>query len=114
MINSLFASFGSIFTALVASSCCIGPLAFTLLGVGGIGFGTSLEKYRPLLIVLTSILFGISYIMVNRPLEKQCADGKCDIKEAARMRKINRIILGISAIIALIFLFIPQFLLLII
>ena len=114
MINSLFASFGSIFTAVAASSCCIGPLAFTLLGVGGIGFGASLEKYRPLLIVLTSILFGISYFMVNRPLEKICIDGKCSIEEANKSRKINRIILGISAIIALIFLFVPQFLLLII
>ena len=111
MIKSMFASFGSIFTAFVASSCCVGPLAFILLGVGGIGFGASFEKYRPLLIVLTSILIGISYYMVNRPLEKQCIDGKCDIEEAKRKRKINRIILGISAGIAVVFMFVPQFLL---
>ncbi len=107
----MFASFGSIFTAFVASSCCIGPLAFILLGVGGIGLGASFEKYRPLLIVLTSILIGFSYYMVNRPLEKQCIDGKCDIEEAKRKRKINRIILGISAGIAVVFMFVPQFLL---
>lgn len=114
MIKSLFTSFGSIFTAFVASSCCIGPLAFTLLGVGGIGFGASFEKYRTLLIILTSILIGISYFMINRPLEKQCIDRKCDIKEATRMRKINRIILGISAGVAVVFIFIPKLLLLII
>ena len=112
MIKSLFTSFGSIFTAFVASSCCIGPLAFTLLGVGGIGFGASFEKYRSLLIVLTTILIGISYHLVNRPLEKQCIDGKCDIEEAKSKRKINRIILGISAGIAVVFMFVPQFLLL--
>ena len=113
MINSLFASFGSIFTALVASSCCIGPLAFTLLGVGGIGFGASFEKYRPLLIILTSLLIGSSYYLVNRPLEKLCIDGKCDIDKAVKTRKINRIILGISAGAAVVFMFIPQLLLLI-
>ncbi len=111
MIKSMFASFGSIFTAFVASSCCVGPLAFTLLGVGGIGFGASFEKYRPLLIVITSVLIGISYYMVNRPLEKLCIDGKCDIDRAVKTRKINRIILGISSIIAVIFLFVPQLLL---
>lgn len=111
MIKSLFTSFGSIFTALVASSCCIGPLAFTLLGVGGIGFGVSFEKYRPLLIVVTSILIGFSYYMVNRPLEKLCVDGKCDIDEAKRKRKINRIILSVSAGIATVFMFVPQILL---
>ena len=112
MIKSLFTSFGSIFTAFVASSCCIGPLAFIFLGVGGIGFGASFEKYRPLLILLTTILIGISYYLVNRPLEKQCIDGKCDIEEAKSKRKINRIILGISAGIAVVFMFVPQFLLL--
>ena len=112
MIKSLFTSFGSIFTAFVASSCCIGPLAFIFLGVGGIGFGASFEKYRPLLIILTTILIGISYYSVNRPLEKLCIDGKCDIKEAKSKRKINRIILGISAGFATVFMFVPQFLLL--
>ena len=114
MINNMFASFGSIFTAFVASSCCMGPLAFTLLGVGGIGFGASLEQYRPLMLVLTLVLIGFSYYMVNRPLEKICIDGKCSIEEATKTRKINRIILGVSSIIAVIFLFVPQFLLLII
>ena len=113
MVKSLFTSFGSIFTAFVASSCCIGPLAFTLLGVGGIGFGASFEKYRPLLIVITSILIGMSYYMVNRPLEKLCIDGKCDIDKAIKTRKINRIILGISAGVAVVFMFIPQILLII-
>ena len=93
MIKSLFTSFGSIFTAFVASSYCVGPLAFTLLGVGGILFGASAEKYRPLLIVITSVLIGISYFIVNRPLEKICIDGKCSIEEANNTRKINRIIL---------------------
>jgi len=109
----LFASFGSIFTAFVASSCCIGPFAFLLFGVGGIGFGASFEKYRPLLVILTTILIGISYYLVNRPSEKQCIDGKCDVEEAKSKRKINRIILGISAGVAVVFLFIPQILVLI-
>lgn len=113
MIKSVLASFGSIFTSLVASSCCIGSLAFTLLGVGGIGFAASFEKYRPLLIILTSILIGISYYLVNRPLEKLCIDSKCDIDKAVKTRKINRIILGISAGVAVIFMFVPQLLLLI-
>ncbi|TFB11328.1 hypothetical protein E3V55_03740 [Candidatus Marinimicrobia bacterium MT.SAG.3] len=112
-MNNLFASLGSIFTAFLASSCCIGPLTFTLLGVGGIGFGASFEKYRPLLIVITTIQIGISYYLVNRPLDKICIDGKCDMDKAAKKRKINRIILGITGGVAVVFLFIPQILVLI-
>jgi len=112
VINNLIASFGSIFTALIASSCCIGPLAFTLLGLGGIGFGVSFEKYRPLLIVITSIQIGISYYLVDRPLEKICIDGKCDFEKAVKTRKINRIMLGNIAGVAVVFIFIPQILVL--
>jgi len=81
--------------------------------VGGIGFGASFEKYRPLLVILTTILIGISYYLVIRPLKKLCINGKCDIEEAKSKRKINRFILGISAGMAVVFLFIPQILVLI-
>ena len=94
MINSLFPSFGSIFTAFVASSCCIGPLAFTLICVGGIGFGASFEKYRPLLIVFTSIQIGVSYYLVNRPLKKYALTENAILSRLLKKGKSTGLYLG--------------------
>lgn len=113
MIKSVFTSFGSIFTALFASSCCVGPLAFTLLGVGGIGFGVGLEKYRPYMLVVTSILLGFSFYMAYRPVKGVCVDGKCEVEQINKTRKITKPILWISASVAVVFMFIPQILLII-
>ena len=113
MVKSSFASIGSVFTAFIASSCCIGPLAFTLLGAGGIGFGVGLEKYRPIMLVVTLALLGISFQMAYRPIEEDCVDGKCEVEQIRKSRKINRATLWISAGVAVIFMFVPQLLLII-
>jgi hypothetical protein len=42
------AAIGGISTALVASACCIGPVAFSMVGVGAVGASAvKLERYRP-------------------------------------------------------------------
>jgi len=44
---SLAASVSSIISAFVASICCVGPLVFALLGIGGAGLFVKFEPYRP-------------------------------------------------------------------
>ena len=42
------AAIGGMGAALVASACCIGPVAFSLIGVGALGASAvKLEPYRP-------------------------------------------------------------------
>ena len=51
--------------ALAASACCIGPLAFALLGIGGAGSLLALEPYRPVLTVLTLAVATSIDVVIN-------------------------------------------------
>ena len=57
---------GAVAAALAASACCIGPLVFALLGIGGAGFLVALEPYRPLLTVVTVGLLGVGWFVTYR------------------------------------------------
>lgn len=58
---SLMASIGSILSAFVASVCCVGPLLFALLGIGGAGLIVQLDPYRPYLVLATLALLGAGF-----------------------------------------------------
>lgn len=57
---------GSVAAAVAASACCIGPLVFALLGIGGAGFLVALEPYRPVFTVLTVGLLGVGFYLTYR------------------------------------------------
>lgn len=42
---------GSLISAFLASLCCIGPVVFSLIGAGSLGFAAVFEPYRPYLLV---------------------------------------------------------------
>lgn len=54
-------SIGGMFTALLAGSCCIGPVLFLVFGITGIGFLSSLEVFRPYLIIATVVSMAVSH-----------------------------------------------------
>ena len=59
----------AVLTAGVASACCIGPVAFVLLGAGAFGASLSaLEPYRPALLGLTAVLLGGAFFVAYRPM----------------------------------------------
>ncbi len=70
---------GSVVAALAASACCIGPVVFALLGVGGAAFAVALEPYRPVFIGVTALLLGGAfYLVYRRPPAEPCGpDGTC-------------------------------------
>ena len=47
---------GAVLSAVAASACCIGPLAFAMLGLGGAGFLVAMEPYRP---IFTTVTLGL-------------------------------------------------------
>lgn len=57
---------GSVAAALAASACCVGPLVFALLGIGGAGALVALEPYRPLLVGVTLGLLGVGFYLTYR------------------------------------------------
>ncbi|MFQ5825065.1 MAG: mercuric transporter MerT family protein [bacterium] len=107
MNKTTLASTGSIFSALLASLCCIGPVVFSLIGAGSLGFATAFEPYRPYLLALTVIFLGAGFYFTYRKREVQCDDGTCRVETASKWSKL---LLWAAAWVALIFMFFPQIL----
>ncbi|ODS31749.1 MAG: MerT mercuric transport protein [Candidatus Scalindua rubra] len=57
---------GTITAAILASSCCVGPLILAGLGIGSIGIFSSLEKYRPLFMIITFAFIGMAFYLTYR------------------------------------------------
>ena len=78
---------GAVAAALAAAACCVGPLIFALLGIGGAGFLVALEPYRPAFTVLTLGLLGGGFFWTYRrpaPVGDGCG---CELPRANRTGK---------------------------
>ncbi|MFQ5714702.1 MAG: mercuric transporter MerT family protein [Candidatus Scalinduaceae bacterium] len=80
---------GTIAAAILASSCCLGPLILAGLGMGSIGIFSSLEKYRPLFMIITFAFIGMAFYLTYR---KKKGDECCEIKQV-KMDRIKTIAL---------------------
>ena len=69
---------GGFLGAILASTCCIIPLALFSLGVSGAWIGqlTALEPYKPLFITITIGFLGYGYWLVYRKPKVACAEGE--------------------------------------
>lgn len=75
-----FLAAGGIIGAIVASSCCILPLALTLLGVGGAWMSNlrALTPYQPYIIAITVAFIGFGFYQVYwKPRTVCAADAAC-------------------------------------
>jgi len=96
---------GSVLTAFLASLCCIGPLVFALLGIGGIGFATALKAYRPYFIGLTALFLGLAFYFAYSKKKITCGDGT--VCKVPRAGKWNKIALWIATAVVAFFLAFP-------
>lgn len=90
---------GSVLAAFLASACCVGPLVFALLGLGGAGALVALEPYRPLFLAVTALLLGAGFWVTYRP--RATAGGgasgvACDCP-APRTNRVGRVLLWLAA-----------------
>ncbi len=71
--------------AILASTCCIGPLVLVLLGVSGAWIGnlTLLEPFRPVIIAAAVAALFFAYRRIFRPA-RACAPGEVCALPAAR------------------------------
>jgi mercuric ion transport protein len=86
-------------SAMAASACCIGPVAFSLIGAGTLGASAvKLEPYRPWLIGITVVLTGVAlYSAYRRP----SASSDCDAANCTlRSRRGARLLAWTAAILA--------------
>lgn len=80
---------GSIFAALFASLCCVGPIVFAGLGVTGVALGAKFEPLRPYFLTLTGIFLALGFYFVYRKPKEQetCKSGVCETPQLNRWAK---------------------------
>ena len=79
----------AVLAAGVASACCIGPVAFVILGAGAFGASLAvLEPYRPILLGLTAVLLGGAFYLAYRPASD--CDACSPASTAASHRSLRR------------------------
>lgn len=127
------AKFGTIVSAIVASSCCWLPLILLAIGVSGAGIAAKMEAYRPAFMVVTFGFLGAAFYCTYRPrpLNKSvdCCDETapaqsdcCDQQSIAvtdccapagrsrfSMMTLNKGMLWVVTVMAIVFLFFPKY-----
>ncbi len=83
----------SVVTAILASSCCILPLLFIMLGISGswISNLTAMEPYKPYFIAITLVFLGLGFWKVYFKANKNCEEDAYCAKPSSY--KITKIIL---------------------
>lgn len=102
-VESMKAALASVLAAGAASACCIGPVAFVLLGAGTVGASLSaLEPYRPVLLAATALLIGGAFYVAYRPTSD------CDTCSPAS-RKRTRVAVWFAAALAAVLVTFPYY-----
>lgn len=88
-------------TAILASTCCLGPLVLVAIGFSGawIGYLTALEPYRPLFIAVAVVSLSIAWKRIFRP-ERTCEPG--DVCAIPRVRATYKFIFWVVASLVLV------------
>ena len=87
MMNKAFAT-APIFTAVLASLCCIGPLVGVGIGLGTFGAAALFEGIRPYLLIITgALLVAGFYLTYRKQPAEQCTDGSCTVMPPKRTQK---------------------------
>lgn len=87
--------------ALLASSCCIVPLAFVTLGISGAWMSnlTALEPYKPYFVAVTLVMLGAGFWHVYIRPKRMCEAGSYCANPAAG--RISRTLLWMATAIVL-------------
>lgn len=104
------ASVGSVLSAFIASACCVGPLVFALLGLGGAGLLLKFEPYRPYFIAATVLLLGTGFYLTYRKPKAAApegAEGEACACPAPRTSRTGRVMLWVATVLVAVFLAFP-------
>jgi mercuric ion transport protein len=91
--------------AILASTCCLGPLVLLTLGFSGAWIGnlTKLEPYRPLFIGAALVALYFAYRRIYRPAG-ECEPGEvCALPQVKTAYKVIFWSVAVLALIALVF-----------
>lgn len=101
--KNLFAA-GGVIGAVLASTCCIGPLVLLTLGISGAWISnlTALEPYKPIFASIALVFIGLGFRQVYFKARPACVEGTyCAKPESARITKIVLWLATLLVILAL-------------
>jgi mercuric ion transport protein len=92
--------------AVLASTCCLGPLLLVALGLSGAWIGnlTRLEPYRPFFVAAALVALFFAGRRIFRPAQ---ACGPGEVCAVPRTRQIYKLVFGIVSVLVLIALVFP-------
>lgn len=97
--------------AILASTCCVGPLILVMLGFTGawIGSLSVLEPYRSLFWGVSLVTLGLAAWRIFRPAQSCEADGTCSTPKSRRIQKIFFAAVAVLALTAFVFPYCARF-----
>ena len=97
--NGRGALFACGLAAILASTCCLGPLILVALGFSGAWIGnlTALEPYRPIFIGVALVAMFFAWRRIFRPVQACKPDEVCAIPQVRTTYKI--IFRGVSVLV---------------
>src|SRR6266704_5977886 len=92
--------------AILASTCCLGPLVLVALGLSGAWIGnlTRLEPYRPFFVAGAVVALFFAGRRIFRPAQA-CQPG--EVCAVPRTRRVYKIVFGIVSVLVLVALLYP-------
>ena len=122
--GEMIAKIGTVVSAVMASACCWLPLILLAVGVSGAGVASTLQAYRPLFMAVTFAFLGAAFYFTARPRKARDGGQACCGSEGAevgdcsapaikgnrfKMMTVNQAILWVVAVLAVAFLFFPNY-----
>lgn len=105
--------FGSIFAAIMASSCCWLPFALLAFGISGAALSTIISRYRNAFLVISFVLLSVAFYFAYKPInnkeenEEECCRPQSTQKIS--LKTINRIMLWVVTSFIIAFAFLPLY-----
>ena len=93
------------FAAILASTCCLGPLVLVMLGVSGAWIGnlTLLEPYRPIFIGTALIALFFAWRRIFRPVHACRPGAVCAVPQVRAVYKFIFLVVAALVVVALAF-----------
>ncbi|WP_036857932.1 mercuric transporter MerT family protein [Erythrobacter cryptus] len=98
--RNIFAA-GGVIGAILASTCCVVPLLFVMLGISGAWIGnlTALEPYKPYFAGIALVFIGLGFRQVYFKAKPACVDGSYCAKPQTAV--ITKTALWLSTVVVL-------------
>lgn len=99
------------FAAILASTCCLGPLVLVLLGFSGawIGSLTRLEPYRPWFLLFTLMALALAARPIFRPARECGPSEVCSSSLTRRIQQVIFVAVFLLALLAFVFPYLARF-----